>query len=251
MNLIAVYVDQLRLTVLAIAAMSLLETFGSPTRVSLHSRLRGLTFVAIATLAYPFALSAFEAAMARGHIRPLADLSGAPLWLGVAIAYATQDLGYYCFHRLQHAVPMLWRFHAVHHSIRELSAASSWHHWTEDFQRIVIVNLPVSLALGLSPAAGGIATVLLVFHGAYLHSTSGLHFGPLRNLLADNRFHRIHHSIEEKHFGYNYGAYSTVWDRVFRTAWWPKPDELPATGLADQREPEGVGAFVASGFRAG
>src|SRR6185437_5663220 len=43
-----------------------------------------------------------------------------PLWLQVIEVMFVADLGFYAAHRAFHAVPFLWRFHAVHHSIEEL-----------------------------------------------------------------------------------------------------------------------------------
>ena len=48
-----------------------------------------------------------------------------PVWGQYLIVLVTAELGIYATHRAAHAVPMLWRLHAVHHSSRELDWMSS------------------------------------------------------------------------------------------------------------------------------
>src|SRR5262245_58645139 len=43
-----------------------------------------------------------------------------PLWLQILQVFILAGLGFYAPHRLFHAVPWLWRFHQIHHSIEEL-----------------------------------------------------------------------------------------------------------------------------------
>ena len=49
-----------------------------------------------------------------------ATVAEAPLWARAACAFVLGDLGYYWGHRCLHAVPFLWRFHAIHHSARKI-----------------------------------------------------------------------------------------------------------------------------------
>ena len=43
-------------------------------------------------------------------------LMNIPLWLKLVLGVAMIDLVTYWFHRFAHVVPLLWRFHRVHHS---------------------------------------------------------------------------------------------------------------------------------------
>ena len=47
-------------------------------------------------------------------------IAARPIWLQVITVVIIADLGFYLAHRLFHAVPWLWHFHAVHHSIEEM-----------------------------------------------------------------------------------------------------------------------------------
>lgn len=83
----------------------------------------------------------------------------------------------------------------------------------------------------------------------YIHSPIDVHFGPLRKLLVDNRFHRIHHSIEPRHFDKNFGICFSLWDRWFGTAYDPSPDEWPDGGLADIDSPRTIRDYLLLPFR--
>ena len=75
---------------------------------------------------------------------------------------------------------------------------------------------------------------------AFRGELRGASLGPLRAWFVDNRYHRIHHSLEERHFDRNFGAFTTLWDRLFGTHYAPEPGEWPDVGLAEVGEPGGV-----------
>jgi sterol desaturase/sphingolipid hydroxylase (fatty acid hydroxylase superfamily) len=165
-----------------------------------------------------------------GSRASLVELSrGTLIVFGVAMA---GDLLYYWFHRLQHANRLLWRFHEVHHSVRDLSAWNSNHHFTELIFRLPLIALPMNLLVhvGTGPVPSMVYT-LLGIQGQFEHSATRVHFGFLRYLFADNRFHRIHHSIEGQHRDRNFGSLTPIWDSIFGTAWFPCHDEWPDVGI--------------------
>ena len=49
-----------------------------------------------------------------------ATVGGLPYWVQIPAVIVLADLGFYWTHRMFHAVPWLWRFHSIHHSIEEL-----------------------------------------------------------------------------------------------------------------------------------
>ena len=169
------------------------------------------------------------------------SLPGGPAFANVAavgIGVVAADFAAYWYHRAQHV--WLWPFHAVHHSIRELNAVNSYHHASENLFNFVLVAIPASL---ISADCGTVIPLLALFQwlqGVYLHSPTRVHFGPFRAIVADNRFHRIHHSLEERHFDKNFGILFSFWDRMFGTAHFPQPEEWPEVGLGDVGEPRTV-----------
>jgi sterol desaturase/sphingolipid hydroxylase (fatty acid hydroxylase superfamily) len=85
--------------------------------------------------------------------------------------------------------------------------------------------------------------------GQMTHANSNISYGLFRYVIAEPRFHRIHHSLEERHFDKNFAFMFPVWDVIFGTAYFPARDEYPKTGLANQREPESVMGYVISPFQ--
>ncbi|AFT90608.1 sterol desaturase family protein [Paraburkholderia phenoliruptrix] len=155
---------------------------------------------------------------------------------GVLVAIAG-DFFYYWMHRAQHAVPFMWRMHATHHSIRELTAWNCNHHVSEPLIYAVFVALPLTLIHFKSGVVPAVAMTLIAFQAHLSHSSTRINLGPLRYIIGDNKFHRIHHSLELQHRRRNYGFFTTIWDTIFGTAYWPKKDEWPEVGLRGQSEP--------------
>jgi sterol desaturase/sphingolipid hydroxylase (fatty acid hydroxylase superfamily) len=131
-----------------------------------------------------------------------------------------------------------------------MSAWNSVHHISEEILRVPFIVIPMSLLIHVDPGfAPAIVWILLGIHGQYVHSHARLHFGPLRYAIADNRFHRIHHSVEREHFNKNFGSFSSVWDSLFGTAHFPKKDEWPQTGIDEHDEAKTVSEYLFRPFR--
>jgi sterol desaturase/sphingolipid hydroxylase (fatty acid hydroxylase superfamily) len=236
--------------------------FGHNT-YSMKSRLRGAFFWVIYIVITVAALSVFNALWAKLGVTPLFNVSLAGFsasasqavkvigWIvGPVIAVLVGDFFYYWFHRAQHTFRFLWIFHSEHHAIREMSAWNSVHHISEEILRAPFIVIPMSLLIHVDPGfAPAIVWILLGIHGQYVHSHARLHFGPLRYAIADNRFHRIHHSVEREHFNKNFGSFSSVWDSLFGTAHFPKKDEWPQTGIDEHDEAKTVSEYLFRPFR--
>jgi sterol desaturase/sphingolipid hydroxylase (fatty acid hydroxylase superfamily) len=192
------------------------------------------------------------------HTTGLAGTLVIPLWQWVAALGATgyviqflvlvivADFLAYWRHRAEHRI--LWRIHAVHHSPRELHAAHSIGHPLQALFGFAFLSIPMSFIQVAGPElpfAVGSFIALLAF---YIHSPIKLHFGPFRKVLVDNRFHRIHHSTDPRHFDKNFGICFSMWDRLFGTVYEPR-EEWPDVGLADRLPPRTVGEFLRFPFR--
>lgn len=225
-------------------------------RNSMESRLRSAVFWAVWIVVGTAAATPLTWLIGHITFKPwITDLtpsflSGVPAMVVAGIlAVLLADFVQYWVHRAQHSVPFLWRFHAVHHSVQELGAVSYYRHWGETTLSIVIYGVPMSIITGYTPALPFLVFALGV-HGAYLHTATGLHFGWGNRILNDNRFHRIHHSLEPAHFNKNFTNQCPIWDWMFGTAYFPKPDEWPATGVEGFPEPQSILDFLLQPFRA-
>ena len=221
-------------------------------------QLAALRFRAFDIVAATFIVTAFDAVKARYPLSPFVVVSiddYMPVWLTYLIGpltfLAIYDFFNYWMHRAQHR--WFWAQHSIHHSIRQLSAVNSYFHWTENLFRIAFISIPTALLFDLG--IGGVTIVSMILtamHGNFIHSATALHFGKIGRLfLADNRWHRIHHSIEREHFDKNFGTGVTFWDRLFRTAYYPENDEWPAVGVHDIAEPATVSEYLWRPFQSG
>jgi len=250
-------VDTLRQMAWIWAILILLEV-AAPRgpQLSAAVRLKGLALATITWAAMGATTAASVTILRQVGVRPILVFPPGPrspletgliLVVGSLVAILLTDFLYYWFHRLQHH-PLIWRFHAIHHSIEDLHSAN-YSHWTEGLWRIPIMTIPFVLLMptGLPtwPVAGALATL----QSQYIHSPTRFHLGPFWRLIYDNRFHRIHHSIEPIHFHKNFGVNTPLWDWMFGTLYVPAKEEWPATGLPDEREVDGLMDFVWRPFR--
>ena len=233
------------------AIFTTLEVLAPKGQMSIRDRTRGLIFLAAfvpidaATVVLVDQLSNAIGLRPLPVLRP--DIGSAIL--ATAIGAVWIDFTFYWFHRAQHA--FLWRWHAVHHSIEQLSAINSYHHWTEGLWRTLLVGLPL-LVINFAPAPQ-LAALLFAFRLQIflIHSPTRLHIGPLAFALVDNRYHRIHHSLEPRHRDRYFAAMTPLWDWLFGTIYRPAKGEWPAVGLAEMREPKTIREWSSLPWRLG
>lgn len=218
-------------------------------RIPFRRRFVGILFLVGAA---PFAAAVAMLVAAAGRALGVHPV---PLHLGFAspiiaafVAAQWADLQFYIEHRLQHK--FFWRFHAVHHSPRDLSAANSFHHWTEAFMGLTTALPLMFWDVEIGPTLGFLSAIFQ-FQQFYIHSASVPHFGRLRWLFVDNRYHRIHHSIHPEHFDKNFGAMTPLWDWVFGSLYMPKDDEWPDVGVEGCEPPHDFKTWLFWPWRSG
>ncbi len=142
------------------------------------------------------------------------------------------DFGYYWIHRAQHSCRWLWRFHATHHSDCNVSALSaSRHHWLEETFRFIPITLPMAIIFGASESMPMWALVAPGLYGIFIHWNCPLRMNYLQKIIVTPWYHRIHHSIVPDHENKNFAVFFPVWDLIFGTAYFPKKEEFPETGI--------------------
>ncbi|MEN3746109.1 sterol desaturase family protein [Sphingomonas sp. HF-S3] len=238
----------------AFILMTIVEVLVPRERQTLRCRISGLIFWAIWLPTSTLIFSGFRQFWAMAGIGPVVSIPLEFEWAGPAAlilspiaAAAVYDFFFYWCHRFQHK--FLWRFHSVHHSIQDLNSVNSYHHITEPIIQSLLILIPTSLVASQAGPASSIVTVLIYIHGSFIHSPTRYNFGGGRLLLVDNRFHRIHHSLEPRHFDKNFGAFTTVWDRLFGTAHFPGVAEWPQCGLADTVPPRTIREWLVFPFK--
>ena len=179
--------------------------------------------------------------------RWVAPLGAIGFAIEVLVLVAVSDFLAYWRHRVEHK--LFWRIHMIHHAPTEVHAANTLGHPLQMWYTIAFISIPMTLIHIDSPAVPATVGFVVMLLTYFIHSPVGVHFGPLRKILVDNRFHRIHHSTEERHFDRNFGIVFSVWDRLFGTAWEPALDEWPTVGLANVDPPQTIADYLLMPFR--
>ena len=164
------------------------------------------------------------------------------VWWSWPFAFVLLDFVYYVQHRLEHALPVLWAIHSVHHQSRDYNLSVSF--------RVGMLASVSTLFFHLSLALAGVTATMYAAIAAIhatllftLHARTKLTLGPGRFFNAPV-FHRVHHGAEAAYIDKNFGGVFLVFDRILGT-FAPYVEE-PTYGVASQASPEGpVAANVA------
>ena len=153
-----------------------------------------------------------------------------PYWVQLPLVIVLSDLGFYWTHRMFHAVPWMWRFHAIHHSIEELDWLAATRVHPVDQILTKGVSLVPLLALGFSEWAIGVYALLYQWQSFFIHANVRFRLGPLRLLFTSPEFHHWHHSRDIEARDRNFAGQLSFLDALFGTMHLP-PGQPKAYGL--------------------
>lgn len=157
----------------------------------------------------------------------LDTIAGWPAGVRLALGLVVGELGFYWGHRLSHEIPLLWRFHAIHHSSAEVDFLSNVRLHPVDMVFTRLCGFIPVLALGLTGGDASVAALLLVvgtLWGFFIHANLRWRFGPLEHIVTTPFFHRWHHTRDGLR-DRNYAAMFSLVDHVFGT--YHAPDHWP------------------------
>ena len=170
-----------------------------------------------------------------------------PLVLQFVEVLVVADLTQYTVHRLFHQVPWLWRFHAIHHSSRQMDwLAGSRLHLVDIVVTRGLSFVPLYV-LGFAPGAVFAYVLFVSFQAVLIHANVAWRFGPLRHVLATPQYHHWHHAVEP--VDVNFAVHLPVIDRIFGTQYLPAGRWPSAYGLAGPPVPAGYWSQLAYPFR--
>lgn len=173
----------------------------------------------------------------------LLGLLGLPAAAGVPLALVLFDYTLYVWHVLTHRVPVLWRFHVVHHVDLDLDASTALRfHFGEIFVSIAWRAAQV-VAIGASPLALTTWQTALLLSTMFHHANVALPLPIERRLvrlLVTPRMHGIHHSTVRDETDSNWSSGLTLWDRLHGTLRLNVPQGAISIGVPAYREPSEV-----------
>ncbi len=157
----------------------------------------------------------------------LFNLIDLPESVVIVITVILLDLIIYWQHVLFHAVPMLWRLHAVHHADRDIDVTTGLRFHPVEIILSMLVKLSFVVALGVPATAVLIFEIILngmaMFNHANIHLPKKID-AALRLLFITPDVHRVHHSVNVRETNSNFGFNLSIWDRIFGT--WREQPEL-------------------------
>ena len=147
----------------------------------------------------------------------LLNLLDFPPTIETGIALLLFDGWMYLWHRANHKIPFLWRFHRMHHSDREMDVTSATRFHTGELIFSSILRLGVIPLLGLELWQLVLYEVMLLPVIQFHHSNVNL---PerwdrlLRAIIVSPNMHRVHHSRIQHETDSNYSSVFSFWDRL-------------------------------------
>ncbi len=168
-----------------------------------------------------------------------------PFALQFLLSILVLDLGITLAHFASHRFNLLWRFHAVHHSVKRMYGFNGlMKHPVHQAIETVSGTLPLIL-LGL-PADVATALVSAVALQLLLqHSNVDYWVGPLRYVLAVNEVHRFHHQKDPAQGDVNFGLFTTLWDHLLGTFHYEtRPERFTSEQLGIGAEPNYPVAYL-------
>lgn len=142
---------------------------------------------------------------------------GAPAFI---VDFILLDFFLYWWHRANHRIPFLWRFHVVHHLDRQLDATSALRFHFGEVALSALVRAPYVLMLNIPlPTVivfEGLVSLGTIFHHSNLALPRRLE-AILTAFLVTPALHWVHHHARRYDTDSNYATLWSGWDRLFRT----------------------------------
>jgi lathosterol oxidase len=159
-------------------------------------------------------------------------MSAQPLVVQFAEILVLTDFVQYWVHRAFHRVPMLWRFHRIHHSADVMDwLAGSRLHLVDVAVTRGLTYVPIYV-LGFAETALVAYVAFVSIQATFIHANVRFNFGALRWLVATPQFHHWHHGAEPEAIDKNFAVHLPVLDRLFGTCYLPGNRWPASYGLA-------------------
>ncbi len=141
-------------------------------------------------------------------------------WVRWMLVILLLDLWTYTWHRLNHAVPVLWRFHRLHHSDAQMDVTTASRFHLGEIVGSSLARVPVLALIGCNVTELAVYETLLFAGVQFHHANVALPEALdriVRAVIVTPHLHKVHHSVELAEQNANFSSLFTWWDRAART----------------------------------
>ncbi|MEZ5501681.1 MAG: sterol desaturase family protein [Halioglobus sp.] len=163
-------------------------------------------------------------------------VSNLPLVVQVLLIMLVTDIAQYWVHRAFHRVPLLWRFHRIHHSAERMDWLAGSRLHIIDVLVTRSLSLVPMVVLGFSTDAINIYLPILAIQSVFIHCNLVFELPWLRGILTTPIYHHWHHTSDPEFVDRNFAISLPLLDLIFGTYYcprgtWPTGYGLPGNPL--------------------
>jgi len=169
----------------------------------------------------------------------IVNISSLPMWAQLLIFFIVLDFVQWFTHVLLHKYPFLWKFHKVHHSVKEMGfAAHLRYHWMENILYKPLKTFGVMILGGFEPEQAYIVHFLAISIGHFNHANIKITWGAFKYLFNNPVMHLYHHAyhLPKGKNGVNFGISLSLWDYIFKTNYIPEDSGTIEIGFKGEEE---------------
>lgn len=160
-------------------------------------------------------------------------------WSGLLLDIVVLDAAIYGWHRANHRVAFLWRFHRIHHLDEFLDVTSAVRFHFGEVILSAVARAVFILLVGFPLLSVVVFEVLVLLIPAFSHSNLRLPAAVERVVsmfIVTPSIHWVHHHAVSEHTDSNYATILSFWDKLFgsRSAWQREP--AMKIGVANEHE---------------
>ena len=168
-----------------------------------------------------------------------------PIWLNILLTVVALDFVLYLQHVMFHAIPLLWRFHMMHHADLDCDVTTGVRFHPVEVVLSMVIKLGAVLLLGAAPVGVLVFEIVLNATSMFNHSNIWMPVvvdRALRWMIVTPDMHRIHHSVLPQETNSNFGFNLPWWDRLLGSYREDpvRSHTIMSLGLEQYRDPRGL-----------
>jgi len=143
-----------------------------------------------------------------------------PYPVAVVASVILLDLVVYIQHVMFHAIPILWRFHMMHHADLDydLTTGLRFH----PIEILISFGIKLAVVVVLGPPVMAVILFEILLNATATFNHGNIHMPEkvdsiLRLFVVTPDMHRVHHSVTIRETNSNFGFNMPWWDRLFGT----------------------------------